>query len=43
MSKIKFAPEEIFQEILKWAIIPTFDLVIQYGNEGIIIAEHSIL
>jgi len=42
MSKIKFAPKEIFQEILKWSVIPTFDLIIKYGDEGILIVKRSI-
>lgn len=42
MSKIKFAPKEIFHEILKWSVIPTFDLVIQYGDKGVFIVKRSI-
>lgn len=42
MLKIKFAPKEIFYEILQWSVIPTFDLVIQYGNQGVFIIKRSI-
>lgn len=42
MIKIKFAPKEIFYEILQWSVIPTFDLVIQYGNRGVFIIKRSI-
>jgi|SRR5271157_2393858 len=42
MKKIKFAPNKIFEQILKWGVIPTFDLVIEYGNIGVIIAKRKI-
>lgn len=42
MKKIKFAPKKIFDQILEWTVIPTFDLVIQYGNEGVIIVKRKI-
>jgi len=42
MAKIKFAPREIFEQILEWAVIPTFDLVIEYGNKGVIIVNRKI-
>jgi ADP-ribose pyrophosphatase YjhB (NUDIX family) len=42
MSKIKFAPREIFEQILEWAVMPTFDLVIEYGNQGVIIVNRKI-
>lgn len=37
-----FAPKEIFREILKWAVIPTFDLIIEYGDQGFIIVKRKI-
>ena len=37
-----FAPKETFDEILKWAVIPTFDMVIQYGDQGIIFVIRTI-
>lgn len=42
MTKVKFAPKEIFYEILKWSVIPTFDLIVQYGNQGVFIVKRSI-
>ncbi|HRZ85798.1 MAG TPA: NUDIX domain-containing protein [Candidatus Paceibacterota bacterium] len=42
MEKIKFAPKEIFEQILEWAVIPTFDLVIEYGDQGVIIVKRKI-
>jgi ADP-ribose pyrophosphatase YjhB (NUDIX family) len=42
MVEIKFAPREIFEQILEWAVIPTFDLVIQYGDKGVFIVKRSI-
>jgi len=35
MVEPKFAPREVFDQILEWSVIPTFDLVIEY--EGSII------
>jgi hypothetical protein len=42
MTKTKFAPRDIFEQILEWAVIPTFDLVIEYGNKGVIIVNRKI-
>lgn len=42
MAKVKFAPREIFEQILEWAVIPTFDLVIEYGSQGVIIVKRKI-
>ncbi|MDO8513850.1 MAG: NUDIX domain-containing protein [bacterium] len=43
MSKkeIKFAPREIFEQILEWSVIPTFDLIIEYGNQGILLVKRK--
>lgn len=38
----KLAPREIFEKILQYAVIPTFDLVIEYGDKGIIIVKRKI-
>lgn len=35
MAEGKFAPKEVFDQILEWSVIPTFDLVIEY--EGAIV------
>jgi ADP-ribose pyrophosphatase YjhB (NUDIX family) len=39
---MKFAPREIFEQILEWSVIPTFDLLIQYGDQGIILVKRKI-
>lgn len=38
----KFAPREIFEQILEWSVIPTFDLIIEYGSKGVIVAKRKI-
>lgn len=38
----KYAPREIFERILEWSVIPTFDLVIEYGNQGFIVVKRKI-
>lgn len=40
--KIKFAPREIFETMLKWGVIPTFDLIVEQENKGIIIVKRKI-
>jgi ADP-ribose pyrophosphatase YjhB (NUDIX family) len=42
MSKPKYAPREIFEQILEWAVIPTFDLILEYENQGIILVRRKI-
>ncbi|TAN58504.1 NUDIX domain-containing protein [Patescibacteria group bacterium] len=42
MSKIKFAPREVFEQILEYAVIPTFDLVIEMPQGGIVIVYRKI-
>lgn len=37
-----FAPKGVFDLILKWAVIPTFDLVIEYGNKGVVFVKRKI-
>ena len=37
MTDGKFAPREVFEQILKWAVIPTFDLVIEYDKQIILV------
>jgi ADP-ribose pyrophosphatase YjhB (NUDIX family) len=36
------APREEFEQILKWAVIPTFDLVFAYGDQGLVMARRKI-
>lgn len=42
MTQPKFAPREIFEQILEWSVIPTFDLVLEYGSQGVIIVKRKI-
>lgn len=42
MAKIKFAPREVFRKILEWAVIPTFDLLLNYENKGFILVKRKI-
>lgn len=37
-----FAPREVFDQILEWAVIPTFDLVFKYGEEGYVMVKRTI-
>jgi ADP-ribose pyrophosphatase YjhB (NUDIX family) len=39
---VKLAPREDFDTVLKWAVIPTFDLVIEYGDLGVIVCKRRI-
>lgn len=41
-KKLKYAPREIFEQIMEWSVIPTFDLVINYGNQGFIVVKRKI-
>lgn len=42
MKQIKFAPREIFDQILTWGVIPTFDLVINQKKRGVILVKRTI-
>jgi len=42
MSQLKYAPRKIFEQILEWAVIPTFDLVVEYGDKGVILVKRKI-
>ena len=37
-----YAPKEVFEQILRWAVIPTFDLVIEHSNKGVILVKRTI-
>lgn len=39
---MKFAPRDVFETILEWAVIPTFDLIIEFGDEGYIFVKRKI-
>ncbi len=42
MGHPKFAPREVFEEILEWSVIPTFDLLLRYGDSGFIVLKRKI-
>jgi ADP-ribose pyrophosphatase YjhB (NUDIX family) len=39
---IKFAPREVFEQMLEWGVMPTFDLMIEQKNKGIIVVKRKI-
>jgi ADP-ribose pyrophosphatase YjhB (NUDIX family) len=40
---VKFAPRELFEEILKYCVIPTFDLIVELPPNGeVVIARRTI-
>lgn len=41
--EIKFAPREIFEQILEWSVIPTFDLIVEMPEGGgIVLVRRAI-
>ena len=41
-KELKFAPREVFEQMLEYMVIPTFDLVIEYGQQGIVLVRRTI-
>lgn len=41
IRKVNFLPKDVYDIVLKYAVIPTFDLVIGYGNQGIILVKRK--
>jgi ADP-ribose pyrophosphatase YjhB (NUDIX family)/GNAT superfamily N-acetyltransferase len=41
-KELKFAPREVFDQLLEYMVIPTFDLVIEYGQQGIVLVRRAI-
>lgn len=39
---MRFAPREIFEQILEWSVIATFDLVIEIEGRGILLLKRTI-
>ncbi|HSX28736.1 MAG TPA: NUDIX domain-containing protein [Candidatus Saccharimonadales bacterium] len=39
---MKYAPREVFEQILEWAVIPTFDLVIEIEDKGYLMVRRTI-
>jgi ADP-ribose pyrophosphatase YjhB (NUDIX family) len=42
MAEPKFAPREVFETILEWSVLPTFDLLVEYGDKGVVILRRTI-
>lgn len=42
IRKVKFLPKDVYDVVLKYAVIPTFNLVIEYGNQGVIFVKRTI-
>lgn len=42
MEKVKWAPKEIFDQILEWSVIPTIDLILEVEDRGIILVKRTI-
>src|SRR4051812_17911368 len=40
--ELKFAPRPLFEQMLEYAVIPTFDLVIAYGSQGVVVVRRRI-
>lgn len=41
-NKPIFAPREVFEKILEYAVIPTFDIIVDFQNHGVIILRRKI-
>lgn len=41
-KELKFAPREIFEEILEWSVIPTFDLIVEVTPGKVVIVRRKI-
>jgi ADP-ribose pyrophosphatase YjhB (NUDIX family) len=39
---VKYAPQEVFEQILEWAVIPTFDLVLEIEGKGYVFVRRKI-
>jgi len=42
IKEIRLAPKKIFNQMLKFMVVPTFDLVIEYGDQGVVVAYRKI-
>jgi ADP-ribose pyrophosphatase YjhB (NUDIX family) len=41
--EIKFAPREVFEQLLEWSVIPTFDLVVELPEESGVVLVRRII
>lgn len=39
---MKYAPREIFEQILEWSVIPTFDVLIEIEGSGFLVVKRTI-
>ncbi len=39
---MKYAPQEIFEQILEWSVITTFDLVLEIEDQGFVMVKRKI-
>ncbi len=42
MTKIRFAPREIFEQILEWGVIPTFDLIVEWEDSKVVLVKRRL-
>lgn len=42
ISTMKYAPRDIFEQILDWSVVPTFDLVIEIEGRGYLMVKRKI-
>lgn len=41
--EIKFAPRDVFEQLLEWSVIPTFDLVVEMPDDGGVVLVRRII
>lgn len=41
-DKLVYAPRDVFEKILEYAVIPTFDLIIECRNQGVVLVRRKI-
>jgi ADP-ribose pyrophosphatase YjhB (NUDIX family) len=42
MKNLPLAPRELFEKMLEYMPISTFDLIIEYGSQGVIVVKRKI-
>jgi len=42
MKNSLLAPKELFDKMLRYMPIPTFDLLVQYGDQGVVVVKRKI-
>lgn len=41
-KELKFAPREVFETILEWSVIPTFDIVLELAPKQVVMVRRKI-